>query len=110
LAASVLVANEAVVNPVATCGGGFEVPNATLKVVPGAPGAHDSTGAVLTPMAPLAGFGFDGAGGGPTAPAVVKVQVADVAIIDELSGVALVRETTFQKYVVPGCSDEGVNE
>src|SRR3954468_24177119 len=71
--------NDELVSPVATCGGGFAVPNATLNVVPGVPGAHDRTGALLTPVAPLAGFGFDGAAGGPAVPAVVNDWVADVA-------------------------------
>ena len=77
------------------------VPKATLNVVPGAPAAHESTGAVLTAVAPFEGLGFDGAGGGPTAPAVVKLQVDEAAIIDGLSGVVLVRETIFHTYVVP---------
>ena len=87
--------------PLAAAGGGFVVPNATLYVVPAAPADQPRTDAVETPVALLAGAGDDGAGGGPVVPAVVNDQVFEVAIMFGASGVALVRETTFQKYVVP---------
>ena len=50
-----------------------------------------------TPVEPFAGVGEVGAAGGPSVPAVVNAQMDDVAIIVGASGVALVRETTFQK-------------
>src|SRR5262247_1056371 len=40
----------------------------------------------------------------PPDPAVVKERIVEVAVIDGRTGVAKVSETTFQKYVVPGCS------
>src|SRR5712671_4750813 len=96
---------EDVVSPVATAGGGLAVPNATLNVVPAAPADQLSTGAVPTPVAPVDGVGEVGAAGGPPAvPAVVNDQTDDVAIIVGAKGVALVRDTIFQKYVVPPCS------
>jgi hypothetical protein len=59
----------------------------------------------------LDGVGFEGAGGGPAAPPVVKDHVGDVPMSDGLTGVALVRDTTFQKYVVPDCrAVVGLNE
>src|SRR4029450_10997492 len=61
--ASVPGVNDVAVRLGAACGGGVAVPNATLWVVPLPPPVHESTGPVLTPVAPLDGFGFDGAGG-----------------------------------------------
>src|SRR5262245_60238683 len=61
---------EELVTLVATCDGGFEVPNATLKEVLPVPGCQLSVGVVLTAVAPLDGAGFDGAAGGPVVPAV----------------------------------------
>jgi hypothetical protein len=72
------------------------VPNDTLYVVPSAPAAQLRIGDVPTPAAPLAGTGLDAGGGGPTVPAVVNDHVSDVAIIAGLTGVAFVRDTTFQ--------------
>ena len=48
-----------------------------------------------------------GVGSGPAGPAVVNEATGDTATRDGLTGVALVRETTFQKYVVPGCKAAG---
>src|SRR5262245_14267315 len=94
--------NDAEARPVATCGGFEDVPKLTLNVVPGAPAAHVSAGFVLTPVEPFAGFGFDGAAGGPDdPPAVVNDQVDELATSDGLTTVAFVRATTFQKIVVP---------
>ena len=62
---------------------------------------------VLTPVEPFDGVGEVGAAGGPTLPAVENDQMDEVAIMFGASGVALVRETTFQKYVVPPCSGAG---
>jgi hypothetical protein len=98
--------------PVATWGGVEDVPNATLNVVPGTPADHVSVGFVLTPVAPFVGFGFAGAAGGPDdPPAVVNDQVAEFAISDGLTDVALVRATTLQKIVVePGHESGGCHE
>lgn len=92
-------------SPVATCDGGFVVPKATLNVVPVAPLDQVSVGDVLTPVAPLAGLGFVGAAGGVPPPQlfvpdVVNDRTADGALIP-LAGVAKVRDTICQKYVVP---------
>jgi hypothetical protein len=52
---------------------------------------------MLIPVLPPEGLGTPGAAGGCETPlAVVNDQVADVAIIDALIGVALVRDTIFQ--------------
>jgi hypothetical protein len=73
------------------------VPNATLYVVPAGPAAHVSVGVVLTPVAPFAGLGLEGAGGGPPGvPAVVNVRIDEFAAIAGLIGVALVRDLTRQ--------------
>src|SRR5258706_14673291 len=87
---------DGLVKPVATCGGGFTVPNATLYEVPIAPAVQASVGLVPTPVAASDGDGFDGAIGGPTGPAVVNDQIGVGPMSDGMTGVALVRETTFQ--------------
>src|SRR5262245_21986821 len=94
--ASDAVEYDELVCPVAPVGGGLAVTNATLNVVPTAPGAQPSVGVRLTPVAPSDGDGLDGAAGGPGVPPVVNDQIADGAISDGMSGVAFVRETTFQ--------------
>ena len=44
---------------------------------------------------------------GAVLPVVVNDQTDDAATIDGASGVALVRDTTFQTYFVPGCNGAG---
>ena len=83
-------------SPLATCGGGLVVPNATLNVVPTAPADHPSVGVVPTPAAAFEGVGFAGAAGGPAMPAVVKPQSDEAATSEGLTAVALVREMTLQ--------------
>src|SRR5262245_11471816 len=63
---------ELLVRFVATWGGGFAVPNATLNDVLPAPGCQLRVGVALTSVAPFEGAGLDGAAGGPPVPAVVN--------------------------------------
>ena len=72
------------------------MPNATLNVVPTAPADHPSVGAAPTPVAASDGVGLVGADGDPAGPAVVKPHTDEAATSDGLTGVAFVRETTFQ--------------
>jgi hypothetical protein len=52
---------------------------------------------MLIPVVPAEGLGEPGADGScDTCPVVVNDQVADAAIIEGATGVALVRDTTFQ--------------
>jgi hypothetical protein len=75
-----------------------------VYVVPIASDDHVSVGDCPTLVDPLAGDGLEGASGGPAVPLVVKDQIDDDATSEGFTTVAFVRETIFQKYVVPGCS------
>ena len=74
--------------PVATCGGGFAVPNRTsYEVAPEA--LHVNVGVALTPVAPLVGDGEVGVPGAEVGGGVLPAVSATLSNVDVLSAPVL---------------------